>query len=180
MKRKVESKVKKLKIKWEEKQKEKEENKNSKPEYEVEPISDAEEQSEFQPIGDLVQSGLQSLAAKKTELSQPEDPTVDNIDVLDMDLGSDSENETPDGPLYDPSSVMYDPNDAGKDLGDNSQPSEIGDSSDMSLINIPNPEDVFKNIMGQNESTRSSALKPMGIMIDGKLQTVSLSDGEFI
>lgn len=178
MKRKVESKVKKLKVQWQEKQKEIEEQKNAKPEYELEPISDAEEPSEFQAIGDLVQSGLKSLAAKQSELYEPEDPTVDNTDVLDMDLGSDSEAGTPDGPLYDPGSVMYDPNDVGKDFGDTSQQSiEDGENSNPGKINIPNPEDVFKNIVGQPEMSTSSLFKPMGIMIDGKLQTVSLSEG---
>lgn len=179
MKRKVESKVRKLKVQWQEKKKEMEEQKNMKTEYDLEPISDAEEPSEFQAIGDLVQSGLKSLAAKKSELYEPEDPTVDNTDVLDMDLGSDSEAGTPDGPLYDPSSVMYDPNDAGKDAGDNSQQSN-DDSENSTKINIPNPEDVFKNIVGQTEISTSSLFKPMGIMIDGKLKTVSLSDGEFL
>ena len=152
MKRKVESKVKRLKVQWQERQKELEEQKNSNPEYELEPISDAEEPNDFQ---------------------------ADNTDVLDMDLGSDSEVGTPDGPLYDPSSVMYDPNDAGKDFGDNSQPSkEDGEDSVSTKIDIPNPEDVFKNIVGQNEAPASTLFKPMGIMIDGKLQTVSLSDGK--
>ena len=151
MKRKVESKVKKLKVQWHEKQKEIEEQRNSKPEYELEPISDAEDPSEFQ---------------------------ADNTDVLDMDLGSDSEVGTPEGPLYDPGSVMYDPTDAGRDYGDSSQQSAEDGENSTTKINIPNPEDVFKNIVGQNEIATSSLFKPMGIMIDGKLQTVSLSDGK--
>ena len=178
MKRKVESKVKKLKTKWEKEQKEIEEQKNTKHEYELEPISDADEPSEFQPIGDLLQSGLKSLAEKKKdEMYRPEDPTVDKLDVLDMDLGSDSEGGTPDGPLYDPSSVLYDPIDPGKDSADASQQSlENSDGQNSSNINIPNPEDVFKNIVGQNEVP--VPLQPMGIMIDGKLQTFSLADGK--
>ena len=154
MKRKVESKVRKLKVQWQEKQKELEEQKNSNPEYELEPISDAEEPSEFQ---------------------------ADNTDVLDMDLGSDSEVGTPDGPLYDPGSVMYDPNDAGKDFGDSSQQSkEDKEDSVSTKIDIPNPEDVFKNIVGQEEVSGSNLFKPMSIMLDGKLQTVSLSDGKLL
>ncbi len=117
MKRKVESRVKKLESAWKKKQKEIEEKKASQPEYEVEPISDADEPNEFQPIGDLVKSGLYSLSKRKkanNELYNPEDPTCDNVNVLDMDLESDSDAEPPNGPLYDPSSVMYDPSDTGK------------------------------------------------------------------
>ena len=115
MKRKVESRVKKLESAWKKKQKEIEERKAFQPEYELEPISDAEEPNEFQPIGDLVQSGLDSLSKRKMdELYRPEDPTLDNVNVLDMDLESDSDAGTPDGPLYDPSSVQYDPNEIGK------------------------------------------------------------------
>ena len=151
MKRKVESKVKKLKVQWHEKQKEIEEHKNSNPEYELEPISDAEEPNDF---------------------------NADNTDVLDMDLGSDSDVGTPDGPLYDPGSVLYDPNDAVKDFGDHIQQSKEDDDSTSAKIDIPNPEDVLRNIVGQNELQAPALFQPMGIMIDGKLQTVSLSDGE--
>jgi len=153
MKRKVESKVKKLKVQWHEKQKEIEEHKNSNPEYELEPISDAEEPNDF---------------------------NADNTDVLDMDLGSDSDVGTPDGPLYDPGSVLYDPNDAVKDFGDHIQQSKEDDDSTSAKIDIPNPEDVLRNIVGQNELQAPALFQPMGIMIDGKLQTVSLSDGNMI
>ncbi len=115
MKRKVESRVKKLEAAWKKKQKEIEEKKASQPEYELEPISDADEPNEFQPIGDLVQSGLESLSRrKKDELYNPADPTLDNVKVLDMDLESDSDQGTPNGPLYDPSSVLYDPGEIGE------------------------------------------------------------------
>eukprot|EP00794_Sanderia_malayensis_P010009 gene10009-11032_t len=175
MKRKVESRVRKLEIAWRKKQKEIQEKKASLPEYEVEPISDAEEPNEFEAIGDLVQSGLDSLSKRKKardKLHEHEDPTLDNVNVLDMDIESDSDADTPPtGPLYDPSSVLYDPTEIGDAVN--------GDSS--AQINIPNPEDVFKNLVGHSDSvdasgdgTSAMATEPSGTLIsDAAMSPIS-------
>ena len=105
----------------------------------VEPVSDTEEEDKAkvqEETADVKEEVADEARDEVKEPEKPKDPTIDNISVEDMDLGSGSEDEGENG-----GGELYDPSKAG----------DMTDSTGINQINIPQPGELLQSIIGQQD-----------------------------